>query len=194
MKRRQFIAALGGAAALPLTARAQQTKVTRIGFLRYASPHEKQFNAFRDGLRALGWIEGQNIVIEQRYASGALNRHARGDIISSRTLEQSGAALAASWEIPYATRRKSSPHCLVTKEGTTWKGSHHQFQKARQVYRKRYSKPSNCISKADWIKQNTSTKQSWRHNQTISMPNICLGFFGLSKVEVRKRSNTSAQL
>jgi putative ABC transport system substrate-binding protein len=48
--------------------------VTRIGFLRYASPHEKQFNAFRDGLRALGYIEGQNILIEQRYAAGALQR------------------------------------------------------------------------------------------------------------------------
>ncbi len=74
MRRREFIAALGGAAALPLTARAQQTKVTRIGFLRYASPHEKQFNAFRDGLSALGYVEGQNIVIEQRYAAGVPQR------------------------------------------------------------------------------------------------------------------------
>jgi len=75
MRRREFIAALGGAVAMPFGARAQQPpKVTRIGFLRYASPHEKQFNAFRDGLRALGYIEGQNIVIEQRYAAGALQR------------------------------------------------------------------------------------------------------------------------
>ena len=74
MRRRKFLTLLGGAAALPLSARAQQPKVTRIGFLRYASPHEKQFNAFRDGLGALGYIEGQNIVIEQRYAAGALQR------------------------------------------------------------------------------------------------------------------------
>ena len=60
MKRREFIAALGGAVALPLMARAQQSKVTRMGFLY--------------GLRALGYIEGQNIVIEQRYAAGALQR------------------------------------------------------------------------------------------------------------------------
>ena len=75
MRRREFIAGLAGSlAAMPLAARAQQTKITRIGFLRYASPHEKQFNAFRDGLRALGYVEGQNITIEQRYAAGALPR------------------------------------------------------------------------------------------------------------------------
>ena len=52
----------------------QPSRVVRIGFLRYASPHEKQFNAFRDGLRALGYVEGRNIVIEQRYAAGAVDR------------------------------------------------------------------------------------------------------------------------
>jgi putative ABC transport system substrate-binding protein len=75
MKRREFITILGGVAAWSVTARAQQrAKIARIGFLRYASPHEKQFNAFRNGLRALGYVEGQNIVIEQRYAAGALDR------------------------------------------------------------------------------------------------------------------------
>jgi putative ABC transport system substrate-binding protein len=70
MKRREFITLLGGVAvAWPLAARAQQpAKIARIGFLRYASPHEKHFNAFRDGMRALGYIEGENIIIEQRYA------------------------------------------------------------------------------------------------------------------------------
>ena len=63
------------AAAWPLSARAQQpAKVARIGFLRAAGPNEKDFNAFRSGLRALGYIEGQNIVIEQRYAAGAYHR------------------------------------------------------------------------------------------------------------------------
>ena len=62
-------------AAWPLAARAQQpAKVARIGFLRAAGPNEKDFNAFRNGLRALGYVEGQNIVIEQRYAAGAYDR------------------------------------------------------------------------------------------------------------------------
>jgi putative tryptophan/tyrosine transport system substrate-binding protein len=75
LRRRQFIRLLGGAAvAWPLATRAQVTMVARIGFLRQAGPHEKQFNAFRDGLRAAGYVEGQNIVIEQRYAAGAYER------------------------------------------------------------------------------------------------------------------------
>jgi ABC-type sugar transport system substrate-binding protein len=57
MKRRAFITLLGGAAtAWPLAASAQQAgKVARIGFLRYASPHQKRFDGFRDGLRANGY-------------------------------------------------------------------------------------------------------------------------------------------
>lgn len=75
MRRRQFLTFLGGAAAWPLAALGQQTaKAARIGFLRAAGPNEKEFNAFRDGLRVLGYIEGQNIVIEQRYADGAYQR------------------------------------------------------------------------------------------------------------------------
>jgi putative tryptophan/tyrosine transport system substrate-binding protein len=42
--------------------------------LRATSPQEKEFNAFRSGLRALGYVEGQNIVIEERYAAGAYDR------------------------------------------------------------------------------------------------------------------------
>jgi ABC-type uncharacterized transport system substrate-binding protein len=75
MKRREFITLLGGAAtAWPLATRAQQTKVARIGFFRQAGPHDKQFDAFRDGLRTVGYVEGQNILIEQRYAAGAYDR------------------------------------------------------------------------------------------------------------------------
>ena len=74
--RREFITLLGGAAAAwPVVARGQQpTQLTKIGFLRAAAPNEKEFNSFRSGLRALGYVEGRNIVIEQRYASGAYDR------------------------------------------------------------------------------------------------------------------------
>src|SRR5262245_33364620 len=77
MRRRDFIAILGGAAvAWPLRARGQQqpTRLARIGLLRAAGPDEKDFTAFRSGLRALGYVEGQNIVMEQRYAAGSYDR------------------------------------------------------------------------------------------------------------------------
>jgi putative ABC transport system substrate-binding protein len=69
LKRREFIALLGGAAAAwPLVARAQQqTKIRRIGFLGLA-PEFSGVEALRAGLRDLGYIEGTNLVIEWRWA------------------------------------------------------------------------------------------------------------------------------
>ena len=52
----------------------QQGRVYKIGFLRRASPQAHEFDAFRQGLRELGYVEGQNIAIEQRYAHGAADR------------------------------------------------------------------------------------------------------------------------
>ena len=78
MKRRDFITLLGGAAAaLPLAARAQQqTKIPRVGLLSTFSPSETRpwHQALRQGLRDLGWVEGENISIEYRYAEGRLDR------------------------------------------------------------------------------------------------------------------------
>src|SRR6516164_1068454 len=73
MRRRAFITLLGGAAAWPLVARAQQTgKVSRIGFLGPSSPALERHlvDAFRQKLRELGHVEGENLVIEYRWAEG----------------------------------------------------------------------------------------------------------------------------
>jgi putative ABC transport system substrate-binding protein len=79
VKRRQFITLLGGAAAWPLAARAQQAgKLPTIGYLGANTPAaQSQWTAaLVQRLRELGWVEGRNLVIEVRWAEGRTERYA----------------------------------------------------------------------------------------------------------------------
>ena len=107
MKRRTFITLLGGAvAARPLAARAQQTgKIARIGII----DDSLHWNAFRQGLRDLGYLEGQNIAFEYAYGDGVPERLAEAaaalvrrpvDVIATFGTPASFAAKQATTTIP----------------------------------------------------------------------------------------------
>jgi putative tryptophan/tyrosine transport system substrate-binding protein len=75
VKRREFITLLGGAAAWPVAARAQQSKMARIGALYIGVADAESFKKeLREGLRELAYVEGQNIEFEFRSAEGKLDR------------------------------------------------------------------------------------------------------------------------
>jgi putative ABC transport system substrate-binding protein len=76
MRRREFMTLLGGAATWPLAARAQQPAMPVIGFLSGRAPEESAHlvEAYRSALKEGGFIEGQNVAIEFRWARGDYGR------------------------------------------------------------------------------------------------------------------------
>ena len=121
MRRREFITLLGGAAvAWPVAARAQQSKkIYRVGFLWDSPavwPHA--LDAFRQELRHLGWVEGQNIAIDYRWAEGRFERLAelaeelvrlKVDVIVAPTSIYTGVAKRATSTIPIVFASHADP-------------------------------------------------------------------------------------
>ena len=68
MRRREFIALIGGVTAWPLVARAQSVKIWRMGFIAHGN--EIFYGALFEGLRDYGYVEGQNLIVERRFARG----------------------------------------------------------------------------------------------------------------------------
>lgn len=101
MQRRRFITLFGTAVCWPLTALAQQKAMPLIGFLGVGSLHgfAAEVSAFNEGLKDSGWIEGQNVRIEYRWAEGDFNRlpSLAAELVSRKAavIATSGGALAA---------------------------------------------------------------------------------------------------
>ena len=120
IKRRAFVRLLGGAAAWPLVARAQQSaKIARLGILLFSTPQaDPQMAAVHHALRDLGYIEGHNLVIEYRYAEGRPDRlpelaadlvRVKPDVIFALGGDVAIAAVKATRTIPIVFASSADP-------------------------------------------------------------------------------------
>ena len=100
MRRREFIALMGAAAALPFMARAQR-RLPLVGFLNSASPETYRFNAdsFREGMAKAGFVEGRNVRIEERWARGD---YAALPALAAELVAMGAAAIAATGDVASA--------------------------------------------------------------------------------------------
>jgi putative ABC transport system substrate-binding protein len=118
MNRRDLITLLGGAAMLPVAARAQQPRMPVVGFLESQSPNgwERYVNAFRQGLKEAGFVEGQNVAIEYRWAEDHAERMPA--LAADLVRRQVAVLVATSSAASQAARAATTTIPIVFQTGT----------------------------------------------------------------------------
>ena len=121
MKRREFLGALGGAAAWPVAAHAQQPTIPVIGFLDGRTPEAltERLRGFRQGLKEVGYVDGENVTIIYRWAENQVDqlqalaadlvRHRVDVIVSSGGFGPTFAAKSATTTIPIVFTTAEDP-------------------------------------------------------------------------------------
>ena len=116
MKRRQFMTLLGGAAAWPMAARAQQPAMPVVGFLGISAPDTigDRLRAFRLGLKEAGYIDGENLAIDYRWTENQFDRFPElaTDFVRKRVAvitTIAGAYWQPNWQPPRSQLSSSPP-------------------------------------------------------------------------------------
>jgi putative ABC transport system substrate-binding protein len=118
MRRREFIGIVGGASLLPLAARAQQKANPVVGYLHVGKTDSHLEDAFRRGLKEAGYIDGQNVTIEYRWAEGRFDRlpslaadlvHRQVTVIAAASTPAAVAAKGTGTTIPIVFETAGDP-------------------------------------------------------------------------------------
>ena len=185
MRRREFIAGLGSAAAWPVVARAQQSAVPVIGFLS-AQSAEVEYKSvtvpFLQGLKETGYVEGQNVAIEYRWAENQFDRlpalaadlvRRRVAVIVANGNDAALAAKAATTTIPIVFAVGADPVALglvasLNRPGANVTGSTvltaelapKQLQLLRELI-----PPASAFSRTRRFRLPNSSSQTWRRRR-----------------------------